>query len=499
MFFIYTYKYPIHIGLLGVLLETNLREATEFFSGYKIILIAIIFLVVVYSTIYIILIKKMCKQVNIKILWIFSIFSFLYLIITFFISNPKNMKLAPLTDNNIVTMQDRLKILQKRVLKSYPYGITLNIVQYINNAIYLRKHHDLMKNTVIHSYRNTTIEEKEIYIFIIGESARYDHFSINGYFRNTSPRLQTREGLINFTNVCSPAPNTHLAIPLLLLNSSPQDFNTIYDKPSVITYFKKLGFQTYWISNYTEFNKLDTPITVIANEADSVIYLSNLQHKDEEDEESQYRYDEDILPVISKILSESASDKLFIVLQTMGSHYRYDLRYPPQFDIFKPSMRGRKDLRLYDISSKEIKINSYDNSIVYTDYFIDLVIDKLSSYKNIIGSVIYISDHGQDLFDDERNLFFHANKEITRHVAHVPMFIWLSNTYKVKFPQKTAAALQNRTKKISGTSIFHTIIDMADITYGGENLTKSIFSFSFQPYKREILTIDHKIIDCNVL
>lgn len=185
-------------------------------------------------------------------------------------------------------------------------------------------------------------------------------------------------------------------------------------------------------------------------------------------------------------------------MHTIGSHYQYQLRYPHHFDIFKPSLKDLPEEKISsDLSNKEKLINSYDNSIFYTDYFISSIIKRIASLKSV-GAVIYISDHGEDLLDDERNLFLHGNKEITRYVAHIPLFIWLSDLYKNYFPQKTAAVLSNKQEKISIDNIFYSLLDMADIEYEDEDLTKSIFSKKLKFYKREIISlVDYGLLDCD--
>ena len=89
-----------------------------------------------------------------------------------------------------------------------------------------------------------------------------------------------------------------------------------------------------------------------------------------------------------------AQANIFVVLHTIGSHYQYSLRYPDEFDIFKPSSEWL-NLKEY----KDLIINSYDNSILYADFIIDGVIEVLNK-NNFISSVMYISDHGENLFDE---------------------------------------------------------------------------------------------------
>jgi glucan phosphoethanolaminetransferase (alkaline phosphatase superfamily) len=489
IFFLYLYKYPLYIGAFSAVLETNMQEAKEFIYGYKVSILFFLTLTGIYISLYLYLIKKMENRMKPALSIIIMIVSLSYLCMTFLISSSD--KGNPFTDTA------SLERFQIRVIKSYPFGIVANLVQYFKEIQPIRNHQKMIGDIIIKAKKRSDIKEKEIYVLIIGEAARYDHFSINNYPRNTSPNLNSINGLISFTSVCTSATDTRMSVPLLLTKTTPRTFNLLYYEPSFITFFKKAGFETHWISNFREMGQYDTSTSVFAQESDHVIYINKTEHWEEEDEKGKYKYDEELLPIFRKILSQRKSDKLFIILHTLGSHYRYDLRYPPQFDIFKPSMRNLTEVKFSDASTKELKINSYDNSILYTDYFISSVIKTISSYPGVTGAVIYIPDHGEDLFDDDKNLFGHGNREITKYVAHIPLFVWLSTPYKIIYPKKSEAVFKNRAVKISAGNLFYSVLDMADISYEGEDLTKSMFSSNLKSYHRYIISTDYKLVDCD--
>lgn len=122
---------------------------------------------------------------------------------------------------------------------------------------------------------------------------------------------------------------------------------------------------------------------------------------------------------------------------------------------------------------KEQLINSYDNSILYTDYFLANTISKLNAL-DAVSYLFYISDHGENLYDDEKDYVFHASNHPPKNEVHVPMLVWTSDKYRNTYPAKYNAAVQNIDKKLSADVIFYSLLDMADITIPDENFQKSI-------------------------
>ncbi|MSR82404.1 MAG: DUF1705 domain-containing protein [Candidatus Latescibacteria bacterium] len=94
--------------------------------------------------------------------------------------------------------------------------------------------------------------EDLVVVLIIGESARSDHFHINGYVRPTSPRLEERAALA-FPGASSLESLTRYALPCMFTRSSPSDLRAAYRETSFISIFRKHGFWTEWISNQGRF------------------------------------------------------------------------------------------------------------------------------------------------------------------------------------------------------------------------------------------------------
>lgn len=268
------------------------------------------------------------------------------------------------------------------------------------------------------------LKRQQIQVLIIGESARYDHWGINGYGTNTSPLLAKENNLITFSKVFSGGYITEYAVPVILTGVGADSFSQHYKQKSIVGAYNELGYKTYWISNQIDYGHIKLHIS---------------EAKEQYVDASDFRAtttlvsDFDLLETLQRILQQPNGNK-FIVLHTMGSHYDYSARYPINFDVFTPSKKTVFS-KSVDKNFKNVLINSYDNTILYTDALIDSVIGLVKK-QNVESSVTYISDHGENLFDDDRNYSQHGAIKLSKYVAKVPMFIWYSPQLYNMYPEK---------------------------------------------------------------
>lgn len=280
-------------------------------------------------------------------------------------------------------------------------------------------------------------------VLVIGESARSDHLSLNGYHRKTNFRLEKRNNLVSFPNMYSEYTYTNRSIPHMLTRADSINEKLAFTECSFITLFNKCGYRTEWISNQ---DPADSYIYFM-NECDTIIYAHP--------EKSVYNYnewiDEDLLLSMDNTLMKGLSKNLFI-LHTIGSHWYYNNHYTKEFEIYKPVTKSR----IINQNSPEEIINSYDNTIVYTDYFLDKIIEKLEN-KNAL--MIYISDHGEVLGED--GMWLHAGDHVvSKNTACV---IWYSDEYATRNPEKTAALNLHKNKRWRTDFLFHSILSAAEI------------------------------------
>ena len=329
--------------------------------------------------------------------------------------------------------------------------------------------------------------QKQVYILVLGGSSRYDHWSINGYSRNTNPRLSKLENLISFSNTNTNAYITEYSVPLIITGVTPTSFEENYKRKSIIDAFKETGFKTYWISNQIDHGNF----SLHRDNADKIILTPQSSKST-----VNIHQDIELLAKLEAVLNEPC-DKKFIVLHVQGSHYDYSVRYPDQFDIFKPSNKTIKTLS-NDYKKKEIIINSYDNSIIYSDYILDSIISIIKS-KPVLSSLLYISDHGENLFDDDRHLSQHAYPEPSKYMAHIPFFVWYSDELNKIVPDKITHLNSNKNKKVIAQNVFFTFTELCGLKIPGVDSTLSLCNSNFKEIPRKILGGEFRVYNSDSL
>lgn len=201
-------------------------------------------------------------------------------------------------------------------------------------------------------------------------------------------------------------------------------------------------------------------------------------------------FDMELNPHLQTILNKNEK-KVFIILHTLGSHYNYAARYPDAYDKFKPSIKTEM-VNPTDYSKKETMVNSYDNTILYSDAVISKIIDLVKKTKSV-STVTYISDHGEDLFDDERKLSQHIGAIPSQYVASIPFFIWSSPAYRSSFTDKIEILNANKDKPIGSQDVFYTLLNLSSIQYLNMDTTKSLASKIFKSSPQRILGGESKV------
>jgi glucan phosphoethanolaminetransferase (alkaline phosphatase superfamily) len=290
-------------------------------------------------------------------------------------------------------------------------------------------------------------DKEMVLVLIIGEAARSDHFHINGYPRQTTPRIE-QLGMLSFRDVTACGDSTRVSVPCMLTRATSRDLGPTFREPSLISVFKKAGFHTAWISNQRVRGDNDTPVTVIAKEASS-LHFGNPRG----DFTHVKLLDEDLLPALSEAINHPAPRKL-IVLHTVGSHWFYEQHYSDDFRKFTPACE-RKEPRRCTI--REL-VSSYDNTIAYTDHFIASVVERVAGLRSL---VVYVSDHGESL--GEYGRFSHGHGKEYPEQMKVPMLVWASGEFSSTDPGKVVALARNTDGPTSHDILFHSLIDCAGI------------------------------------
>lgn len=305
-------------------------------------------------------------------------------------------------------------------------------------------------------------------VLVIGESVRSSHLSINGYGRDTTPKLAALGAeLLSFRDVVSRANWTEAAIPGILAWPLPQGRG---GRASLVHTFREAGFRTAWLSNQEPFP--------FASGADMAEFATNTR-------DYHFRKDADLLPLFTSFIRQ-AGLRQFVVLHMQGSHVPYEERYDVSARKFTPTMR---DLGIHapQAADRAAVVNSYDNTIVELDNFLARTIALLRAETRPVV-LVYTSDHGENLFDDVRGLFMHAQRGPTRHDTHVPLLAWMNTRYRASRPQAVEGLLSNQARPVGHADLFATMLDLGNVAWDGQDARRSAASLLYVEAPRRVLS-----------
>lgn len=438
---IYLNRMPATSAFLLSIIDTNQGESFELLSAIKFPLVVLFLLWVVYFIITSVMIKNACFFKSSRTKWAGALIFAGMIIAGYATGYNKNI---------------------------YPYDLMFRTYQVFAAKKEIKAGREKMKAFKFNAVKTDSVNEREVYVFVIGETGRYSSYSINGYHRNTSPMLAKTKNLISYTDFHSEANITSSSLPLILTRATAGDYERSYAEKSFVDAFKEAGFKTYWIADQSANNKF---IRRISGDADDeyfcVTSLTDIN-----------KFDEQLWPYLDEVLAKN-DPKALIIIHTKGSHFRYNYRYPASFEAFKPSLKGAFDYALISAKNKELFVNTYDNSIFYTDFFLANTIQKIDGL-HAVSALVYMADHGENLFDTKEKIVFHGGSDYTPYDFHVPFFVWTSNEYNLQYPCKSENIRQNKDEKLSAGHIFYSMLDMANITFPGQILSKSIASETLQ-------------------
>lgn len=373
----------------------------------------------------------------------------------------------------------------------YPVNICYNLYLAFERNAASENYKEASRNFKFDARSEHSATAPEVYVMVVGETARAHNFSLYGYPRNTNPLLSKTPGIKAFPNVTTQSNTTHKSVPMLLSAASAEDFERLFHEKGILAAFKEAGFHTVFISNQLPNHSF---IDFLGEQADEHYFLKK------EDALQGNHYDEDLLQKLDEILPKADASssahyhyryrKLFVVLHSYGSHFNYQERYPRSFAYFKPDSRSeakpenRRDL-----------LNAYDNTIRYTDYILHGIIERLQKWEGVqtktdgvydqpTSAMLYTSDHGENIFDDDRHLFLHAAPKASDYELHVPFIIWTSEGFSKQYPDILKALGENRTKQVqSSLSAFHTMLGIGGIQTRYRKDEYSVASDKYHPLK----------------
>lgn len=330
-------------------------------------------------------------------------------------------------------------------LHLYPVNVFYNIVLAVDRSHATADYPRTSAGFTFHARPSHVNGTREVYVLVIGETARACSFGLYGYGRDTTPLLARTGGLVVFSDAVTQSNTTHKSVPMLLSAASAEDYDVIYREKGIITAFREAGFHTTFVSNQRPNHSF---IDIFGKEADDWRFIRKQVNV----------YDDEMLTIVRDVLGRKRPKEL-IVLHMYGSHFNYRERYRPGDAVFRPDTASEART-----SNREQLLNAYDNSIRTTDRFLSRLIRELDG-SGAASALLYTSDHGENIFDDSRKQFLHASPVPTYYELHVPLLVWMSPSYRRVCPAEAAALRANSRKSVAtSASVFHTLLSLAGIT-----------------------------------
>ncbi len=342
--------------------------------------------------------------------------------------------------------------------RSSPFGVFPQ--GYLAWRVYedARAHQDRASRFSFGATRAVTPEIPELYVLVIGESSRPDHWSLYGYDKPTTPKLAREANLVLFTDMITQAALTQESVPLMITRNRIEAPDEHSGEKCILAAYKEAGFKTYWLSTQQR-DQFTGAINRYSGEADHSRFFER-------------RDDGILIDALKKALEMSEPhSRLFFVLHTQGSHFVFRDRYPATWAPFTPIGSDHEQL-----------IAEYDNAIAYTDEVLSQLIALLATRPGL-SALLYVADHGENLNDDDRELFGHFfNNE---YDLPIPAFLWYSDAYAQAFPDKIEAAKANLSRRLNTRVVFSTLADLGSLKLRDMELSElSVLSRHLSPPPR---------------
>lgn len=461
IFLLYRFSVPLNIDMLQILLGTNFNEAKEFFAdnvaNFKVLgsLAAFIFLAAILTLwlkkFFATRTKERIRSFTIDLLIIFAlpaiwaILFVLWLLINFFNAMVLNNTTPIFTINRTYEL-----------IKVAPTGD--------DSKIFAEMDKQLVSEKIL-------VNESDIpwIIFILGESTDRNHMQLYGYNLPTTPNLlfrYERGEIFRFNDTIACANHTSLAMSQIFTfaeKSDPKD--DWYLKANIFDIVRRAGYRTVWLSNQSPIGLWGNFDKYFSARCDEKFFV------EAEDEIARQRsIDGALIPVLDKFLETSSDAKNFWLIHLYGTHEKFRERYPAEFEKFTADDEDKPD------ESWRQGTAEYDNAVLYNDFIVNEIIRRFED-KNAV--LIYISDHGLEVFDG-RDFAGHSIEQVGNvHMIEIPALVWTSEKFSERYPEKISALKSVVDRPYRTDFLIHALLDLMDIRTTSFDATKSVINEQF--------------------
>lgn len=295
-------------------------------------------------------------------------------------------------------------------------------------------------------------KKKTLVIFVLGETARAEDFSLGGYAHDTNPKLQ-HDNVIYYPNASSCGTETAVSVPCMFSNMPRRhyDANLAHHQEGLLDVMAHAGINVLWREND---GGCKGACDRVPHSDMTRWHVSALCQHD-------YCLDDVLMYRLNNYI-DSIKDDTVIVLHQMGSHGpAYYQRYPTAMRKFTPTCDSNQ---IQDCDHQTL-VNTYDNTILYTDSMVDSAISLLKSYSNKFNvALVYLSDHGESL--GEHGMYLHGTPYVfaPSQQTHIPFLLWMSDDYAHTYGINQSCLQQSaKTAEVSQDNIFHTLLGMLNV------------------------------------
>lgn len=455
------YRQEFSQSVFFVMAESNYNESHEFISQYlsiKLIAVLLIYILVgvfLWFKVKPVYVKNMTK-------WLVSIIIVVYALMPLFISVAiKKTSFERATQHLLSRMETTVPW---QLLSSYiAYRSQLsNMEKILNHLETLPKFENL---TDANGNTPRTL------VLVIGESTTRSRMGIYGYERDTTPLIEQfrkdNPDFLAFNDVVSSRPYTIEILQQALTLADEKHPDLYLSKPSLIHLMKQAGYKTFWITNQQTMTKRNTMLTMFSKQADEQFYMNNDRNQ------SSRQYDSSVFEPFKNVLNDPA-EKKFIVIHLLGTHMKYELRYPEgeEYQRFKDKTGVN-----FNLDNDKLKVyNSYDNAVAFND-FVTTELFKLFKNSDPNGFILYFSDHGEEVYQTAPHDVLGRNERApTRAMYTVPFMLWQSPKWLVSHPNHFESYVN---RKFSTQDLIHTWSDLAGLSFDDYQPEKSIVNEKF--------------------
>lgn len=456
------YRQEFSQSVFFVMAESNFNESNEYIQQYlsfKLIAVLVVYILVA------LFLWKQVKPVYVqnKTKWMVSLLIAIY-------------ALMPLAISVMVKKTSFEKAgahLLSRMETTVPWQLLSSYIAYRSQLSNMENIlNNLQSLPSLENLKDSNGDTPRTLVLIIGESTTRTRMGIYGYNRNTTPMIEQfkkeNSNLLVFNDVVSSRPYTIEILEQALTFADERHPDLYLTQPSLIHLMKQAGYKTFWITNQQTMTKRNTMLTMFSKQTDKQYYMNNDRNQ------SARQYDDAVIQPFKEVLTDPA-EKKFIVIHLLGTHMKYEFRYPKssEYNVFQD-----KTSIPFNIDDDNAKVyNSYDNAVSYNDYVITTLFNTFKqSHDN--GFMLYFSDHGEEVYQTPPyDVLGRNEKAPTKPMYTIPFILWESPSWLKTHPNNYQAYVD---RKFSSQDLIHTWSDLAGLTYNLYQPEKSLVNPNFK-------------------